>query len=329
MKNKEYAPKVWSPPAIIATYPLATSIITLFLTLSAIAVQLLIEPHLELLPHELAVSALATSLPFVASYIRKKISLFPALIENIVEIEPSEVKMFHSSQEKSLYFHWTAYLLPILFTFIALQSVMSLGTVWWNFFAANAYNFLIGLLLLLTGSMGWLFLNFLIYIRNIGNMDILGEPFSWPHKYFRKLGQISLDVFYVGAVVYLGAIFAVWLIPWGNFMLFSSPFGYLWVLPLAITVISYFLVSQYLVHQIIKRSKDKRLDKIDQLLGDTYEKWNNNLGDDKTKMLSELIRWREIVANVADWPITVRTNFAVISGLLTPVIGAIIEFMSR
>jgi hypothetical protein len=329
MKNKEYNPKAWSPPAIISTYPLVISFITLFLMLSVIVIQSLIEFHLELLPHELAVSVLAASLPFIASYIHKKMSLLPALLDHMVENEPSDVKNFHVSQEKRSYFHWAAYLLPIIFTIIALQSVMSLGTGWWNFIAAKTYNFLIGLLLLLTGSIGWLFLSFLIYIKNIENFDIIGEPFSWPQKYFRKLGQVSLDVFFVGVVVYLGAILTVWLIPWGKLVIFSSPFGYLWVLPLAITVISYFLVSQYLVHQVLKRSKEKRLDKIDQLLGDTYGKWNIKPGDDKTKMLGELIRWREIITNISDWPITIKTNFAVIGGLLTPVIGAIIQYIFR
>jgi hypothetical protein len=329
MKKEKTVIKSWSIPALIVRHPVVAAISIALSTSLAIIVQLMIEPHRELLRHEIAVVVLAACLPFIASYIHKKILLLKPVIEDITDNDNSEIREFQIGQEQIMYNHWAAYLLPIVFAVLALKSIMALGTVWGNIIAANAYNFLIGLLLVLSASIGWYFFIFLVYLRNVRQLKIIGEPFFWPQKCFHQMAKLSLDVFYVGATIYLGAIFTVWLIPWGNFMLFSSSFSYLWVIPLAIAVITYFLAGQYLLHQIIKTSKDQRIEKIDHILGQTYNRWDTNPSDEKIKIISEIIKWREIVVNSSDWPIKIGVNVAIISGLLAPVVGAMAEYAIR
>jgi hypothetical protein len=315
-----------SIPAIISLYPWTTAVILTCVNIYFIFAQGDFASRVFLLPHKLAIIGLSIAIPFIAFYINNIVNSLPTVINKFSE-DKNAINEIFSKYKTRVYGSWASYILPIFFAIVGLRSIISLGIPWLGK-AATMYEALVCLFLVIVGAIGWHFLNFLLLLRAIGKLNIIGDPFYWPYKYFSILNQKSLEVFGLGAILYLGAIITVWLIPWGTLLLLSGSFSYFWSFPLAAIVLAYFIVSQFYIHNIIKASKENRVEKIDELLGRIF----NESIDSKRKSsvdINQLITWRNIVTSEIDWPINIRSNVAIFSAILSPAIGTLIEFMLR
>lgn len=155
--------------------------------------------------------------------------------------------------------------------------------------------------------------------------------FAWPVREIKKLNQIAIEVYFAGVLVYLGAILAVWALPWGEFLLTNDNlFTRLWVFPIAVIVIGYFLVLQFFIHRLLSMSKAIRLEKIDRKLeGLSPDDKNDTSFDMKLRLMNELISWRKIVEAEPEWPLNVQTSIGVIGTVLIPTLASISDFFTR
>lgn len=123
---------------------------------------------------------------------------------------------------------------------------------------------------------------------------------------------------------------SIWALPWGEFLLTNDNlFTRLWVFPIAIIVIGYFLAIQFIIHRLLAISKAIRLEKIDRKLQGLSDDKNDSNFDMKLKLMDELINWRKIVEAEPEWPLSIQTSLGVIGTVLIPTLVSISDFFTR
>lgn len=325
--------RTFSVPGLTADFPAAMAIIFGVFVLVVLRILFTTNLHTDLLPHVIAVSALVVIFPFASSYMKWIYGLLNPVSSDITgDVSYSTSSNMVEEIYKKAYKSWNSYIVPFLFAVIGFFTLTNMVGLPWLVIpkAAISYQLLLGIVLLLAGSIGWQFFCFLVFLYKLSRFEYQKiEPFQYQKQEFKKLHDVVIRVVVLGIFVYLSAIVTIWLVPWGQTILFSNPFGYFWAFPLAITVMLYFFASEYFLHSLLQNVKDLRLQKIDSLIKAAYEKWSVDSSGDSVNMFSELMKWREIINQEATWAINFQATLTVISSVLLPAIGIMIDVVSR
>jgi hypothetical protein len=312
---------------LIFTRPIAFSIVILAIFAASLGTQWLYDWWESFTIVELLLGILAVSMPFVAAMLyRKMYSLLPA-VKDIVDMPSEQVTEWFRQQTASIFGSKWTYLAIAFLCITGIASTDIVGIPWSGIVRVLFYLFS-AIFFAMTAIVAWTYLGLLVFLLRLVNQEIKGAPFDWPEKQFAHLNQSYLDMFAVGVAIYIVAVVAVWSSPGGPSIALHNPLAQLWIFPVAGTVVGFFLSFQYLIHRIILRSKQHRLDKINQLLGHTFDAWMADLAPDKAKAVTELMSWRDRIREESDWPLDLRSTLTITSGLLLPAARTILDLIS-
>lgn len=322
-------PKRLSIPALLADSPVLISVFLSVISILILSILISTQVLKELRPHVILLACILTLLPFSAAYIQNKSVFLKNIIHKVVGNTDSEIDQLFRNYYKLLYESWIAYILPLVIAIVSYKSMTKMTGLPWVgegvTSAAVAYQTLLILLLIIAAGVGWHFLGFLFILQRLNTLTIKGDPFQSLKKEFTSLNQIALDVVVLGIFIYIIIIIDIWIIPWGGNLLFSNPFGYYWAFPIAFILLGYFVVGQSFTFRLSKHSKQQRLESIDLLINNTFKKCTTDSSENGAKMFGELIKWREIVDHEGEWLIDFQTIVTIISGILIPAIGTLLN----
>lgn len=316
--------------SIIATNAIHISLGIAIVTLGNIIAQYTSTWQPELIPSQIGIGFTAAIIPILIKNNKRKISQITPILKDIAE-NNNKVKILLgeiNSIEKSV----LGNIFPSAITLVGLFSLVVFGSPWrgWNLIAHNLFSIFAIIFFLIAGSLGWQYLAILTMLYKASKLDIQSEIFTWPARQIKRINQVTMEIYFAGLLVYVGAILSVGALPWGVGLLTSNNlFTQLWVFPIALAVIGYFLAIQYFMHRIIIESKDVRLEKVDERLEVLLDKKDSNPSDAKLKLLSELIIWRKSIKSESEWPLNIQSSLGVIVGVLLPTLGSILDLFAK
>lgn len=270
---------------------------------------------------------LAIILPWIASFIFRKSKSTIGSILDALDLSEDQALIWLSGQFTFIFGNRWAYVVGVVLSVAAVWSTEVLGHPW-SGTARILLLALIAILFVFIGVVGWSYLGLLLFINNLKNLPVKGEPFNWPERSFRQLNSAYLQMFTAGAFIYLVSAMGVWLSPGGQALVLGNPITQLWIFPIALVVISFFLAFQYAIHRMMAQSKQHRLDHLNRLLTSQFEEWTANPVSDKGRAVSDLIAWQDHIKQEADWPLDFKSILLIISGLLLPTIKNLIDLVN-
>jgi hypothetical protein len=319
-----------SIPNFVSSYALAFAVGIAAITIVSIVAQYLHTWQPELVSSQVLIGLSAAIAPFIVRSNERKVMLIAPILQDITsagnkkKLLVSELKRIEGSVWASVF--------PIIITFLGLITLDLFGSPWrgWNPVAHYAFSIFVILFFLVAGTLGWQYSSLMITLFVASRFDVESNIFSWPAREIKKLNQITIEIYFAGVLVYLGAILAIWALPWGKFLLTNDNlFTRLWVFPIAVIVISYFLALQYNVHRLLSTSKAIRLEKIDTKLEELSDGQNAVTFDINLRLMNELISWRKIVEAEPEWPLNIQTSLGVIGTVLIPTLASISDIFTR
>lgn len=317
-------------PGLISHWALSFSIGMALLTIMNLVVQHAYTWRPELAPSQIFIGLAAAISPLIVRKNEKKITLVASLLLDIAS--ESEHKTFLGNQIRIIQGSMGANVLPSAITSLGLLSLLVFGSPWRsvNPIAHVLFSIFVLVFFFVAGSLGWQYIVLISMLYAASTSEIEANIFTWPARQIKKLNQIILEIYLAGVLIYIGAILAVWSLPWGKSLLTNDNlFTNLWVFPIAIIVIGYFLAIQYLIHRLFSTLKDSRLEKIDRKLESLSNETNNSVQDEKIRFISELINWRKVVDAQPEWPLNLQTFLGVIGSVLLPTIVSVSELFLK
>lgn len=309
------------------TNPMLSFVIILALVVINLVAQRMYDWQEYFIYSELGFSILALLMPWIAAFLYGRVSsLFPVL-ERITDLPAEQIAAWFHQQVDFIFHNPWAYLASGLFSAAGIMTMLYFGLPWSE---SVGFIFIVfwGMFMLATGAVGWIYVGLLVFLHRLSTLKVKGAPFEWPNKEFSCLNSIYLQVFVPGVILYLGMVVALWA-SGGQWMVLYNPLGRLWIFPIAGAVVGFFMASQYYIHRLMVRSKERRIDEIDKLVKETYDQWLKDRSVDRAKMVTELTNWRSNVSQEHDWPLELKSNLAIVSGLLLPTIKTIVDLLPR
>jgi len=273
----------------------------------------------------------ATAIPFIIKYTFTNIESI--LRPTYYILNQDAIKKFNEMQQNKNIHPFFANLIPVGVTVLGVFTTMRVGTPWgWaqEFYkpAYTSFMVFVTVTFLIIGALGWIFIYAIILLHNISSLNFIADIFEWPARHIKALISAIFSLYFTGVMVYLGAIATVSIIPWGVFLLTTGFISQYWIIPLALTVIIYFIICQYYLHRILVTVKEIRLEKLDGQLADLFRN-KAKISESKLKLMSELTSWRKTIENEPVWPINISTSIGIIGGVLIPAIINIIDIVQR
>jgi len=200
--------------------------------------------------------------------------------------------------------------------------------VWkaWTGFAKFMYFLHASIFFGALGIIGWAYFGILLFSSQLKNLTIDPEPFETKKDEFDKLNSSLLGMFFIGATLYIGTIIASWISPISSYLLQQFILQTM-VFPLAIGVFGFFILVQYFLHEIMKKSKRIRLNKISLLIRKHYREWEHNPSENYRATINDLFLWKEKIEKEKDFPFDFVTVASVTVTVLLPAVKTIIELL--
>lgn len=306
---------------------LMISFVSVLIALNLIG-QRVFEWHPEYVNSELASSVLTIFMAGAASIIYQTfLSLF-STIEVIARFTRNESATWLNKQTQFIFSKRIAYAIMLILA-VGGMITTDLAYVPWTgsvrvfYFSFTAVEF--GIM----GILGWSFLGLIIFLYRLSTLEIKFKPFSWLDKEFKHLHNSFLIIFGIGAVIYVNAVIAIWLTPGSVLFFQQNTIVQLWVFPLAGIVIAYFLAIEFLIHRMMARHKENALIHLNKLITKAYNEWEADKSLDRSKLVTELMGWKESIQKEREYPLNFLPILTIISGLLLPTVKTIIDILSQ
>lgn len=153
------------------------------------------------------------------------------------------------------------------------------------------------------------------------------DLFDWKSAKIATLSNEYLQIFLVGVATYLLALRGVWVIT-ESLIKDSGIVRDFWIIPIAILVAIYFLLTQYSFNRKYSSIKHSRLEKLRHLQQEAFDRWNSNHNKedaDAVLFIGELI---EKVEHEKTWPLDVPRMLTVLVPVFAPTLGEVAEIFS-
>ncbi|MBI3912670.1 MAG: hypothetical protein HY327_00525, partial [Chloroflexi bacterium] len=255
----------------LATNPLPFFVVLFVLTIVNLIAQRLIDWQEYFVLTEIGFSVLALTMPWVAAFLyRKTLSLSPSL-GSMIDLPSEDIARWFHTQVDFVFRNIYSYPVSVLFSLAAITTMLTLGIPWADI-PRIIFIIFWGMFMLATGIVGWIYAGLLFFLYRLCDLNLKGAPFESLDKEFKNLNGVYLQIFLPGVFLYIGIVTALWA-SGGQWVVLELSLGRLWIFPIAGAVAGFFLASQYLIHRLMARSKEHRLDEIDKLVKETYGNW--------------------------------------------------------
>lgn len=153
-------------------------------------------------------------------------------------------------------------------------------------------------------------------------------PFGWRPEIIAAAARTYLQITVIGIALYLLGLIAVWQSPGGRiFFAEGALVRELWILPLAIGVAGYFLVTQYLTHRILRNAKSARLAYLRARRNEAFSCWEEKRRAEDTEAFSFLSRALDEVSREGTWPLNLPRLVSVLIPVFVPAGKEIVELI--
>ncbi|MBD2019103.1 hypothetical protein H6F43_02750 [Leptolyngbya sp. FACHB-36] len=306
--------------------PRLLSLVSLLLITINLTLQRLLSWHPSYIATELIFGLIAVFMPFVAAYLYNTFGSLSSTLKNFLDLPNDEFEQWFNTQTQLIFSSKWIYIVAVIFGSVGALTVSTLGFPWLGL-AHTAFIIFSVNLFALTGAVTWNYFGVLVFLERLGNFEIKESVFEWHEKDLRQLNQTFLKLFIPGVFNYIGSVAAVWLIPGERRLTLYGSFGQFWIFPFAIAIITFFLAGQYLIHQLMAKSKQNRLEQLNKTLQGFYDKWSAAPSSDTAESITKLIEWRKHIQGELDWPLDFKTYFGVITGLLLPTVKSVLDLL--
>lgn len=312
---------------ILIAHPNYSFVIILTLTIINLVIQRLLDWKIQFVYAEIGFSILALLSPWIATFLYNQTNSLLAILERIVDLPREEITLWYRAQMNFIFGGLRAYILAALISVAGIMTMTYLGLPWLR--SVNlVFTFFWGVFMFVIGIVGWIYIGLLLFLYRFSRLQAKGKPFERLDDEYQDINNTYVKIFIPGVILYLGIIFALWA-SGVETMAIYNPLGRLWVFPMAVAVVGFFLASQYFIHRSILSSKKSRLNEIDKLLKETYKLWLDDRSVERAKTITELTNWRNNISQEREWALNFQSNLAVVTGLLLPTIKTIVDFFPR
>lgn len=270
------------------------------------------------------ISILSLSIPLVANYVYKNLLSLQETVSSLTETSQNE--WF----SKQIFFifginRWSGIFVVAV---IICGELINYIFVWnaWNGVAKFFYFLHAAIFFATLGMLGWSYFGVLLFARQIKYLHFDPEPFETKRDEFDKLNSSFFEIFFAGAILYIGTIMASWISPISSYLLQQFILQTM-VFPLAFGVLGFFALIQYFLHEAMKKAKKIRLNKISLLIRKHYHEWEKNSSENHRATINDLLVWKEKIEKEKDFPFDFVTVASVTVTVLLPAIKTIIELL--
>lgn len=267
-----------------------------------------------------AFSILCLATPWLARYVYRTFLTLKKVVDALTD--SNQRKLF--SKYENLAFGLNRWSLVVTFSLILLATItnISIWGLYWSFYSialALLFGFLFGML----GNLGWAYGGIILFLFKLKTLELDFEPLETKKNEFEELNSGFLRIFIAGIVLYIGAVIAGWL-SIGPYLLLI-PILRFWLYPLATMVIAFFITVQVLLHNIMKKAKDIRVNKIMLLARKNYREWEKTQLRKKAATINDLLNWREKVEKESDYPFDFITILSLLVTIVLPLVKSILD----
>ena len=163
------------------------------------------------------------------------------------------------------------YFLAIFLALFGVATTQYIGIPWTGGVLALDL-FWIGLVCAYVGIVAYYFVIALLLIYRLAGKTFRFEIFSSPALEIKKIYKTYMGFFWMGAALYVAAVVGISFSPIFWEVLYT-PLGQLWVFPVAVLAIIFFLAIQVCIHLIQAKIKEQRLLRMEKLLAEHYRRW--------------------------------------------------------
>jgi hypothetical protein len=258
--------------------------------------------------------------PLIAYFLYKSFLSLKSAINSLTET--NQQKWF--SQQETFIFGINIWSVSTTFFFALVGSIMNyyaMGWFWASAIAKFFYFLHVIVLFGALGTLGWAYLGMLLFSHHLRNFKLDPEPFEAKKDEFQRINTSFLGVFFSGIILYIGAIIAVWL-KLNPFAVYDHDIllFLLIVFPLVTIVICFFILIQHFLHEVMRKSKKIRLNKISLLIKKRYAKWKKSQLHSDAVPINDLLSWKEVIEREKDFPFNSLTVMLVLVIIFSPVI---------
>jgi len=267
-----------------------------------------------------AFSTLCLITPWLARYVYITFLRLEHVVDAITESNQHEL----FSKYENLAFglnRWSVLVTLALIFFAAITNISIWGLNWGS--DSITLGILLSLLFGMFGNLGWAYGSIILFLFKFKTLELDFEPFETKKNEFDKLSSIFLGICIAGVVLYISTIVAGWL-SIGPYLLLIPVLRF-WIYPLAIMVIAFFVAVQISLHDIMKKAKDIRINKIMLLVQKFYREWEQTQLREKSASINDLLSWREKVEKESDVPFDFITILSLLVTIVLPLVKSIID----
>ena len=280
----------------------------------------------EYLVSQFVLGLIGLYLPWVAASIqRSTLGLFPH-IEASFAAPQAEANQHTLRRVKAAFHDPILYFIAIFLALFGVATTQYIGIPWTSGVLALDL-FWIGLVCAYVGIVAYYFVIVLLLIYRLAGKTFRFEIFSSPALEIKKIYKTYMGFFWMGAVLYVAAVLGISFSPvfWE---VLDTPLGQLWVFPVAVLAINFFLAIQVCIHLIQAKIKEQRLQSMEKLLAEHYRLWEQSPTPAQATLIQGLVGWHAAVKGETVWPISVVSTITVIGSLLIPSISVVVDLLN-
>lgn len=280
----------------------------------------------DYLVSEIVLGLIGLYLPWVAASIqRSTLELFPHIEESLAAPQ-AEANQRTLRRVRNAFHDPIQYFLAIFLALFGVATTQYIGIPWTGGVLALDL-FWIGLVCAYVGFVAYYFVIALLLIYRLAGKTFRFEIFSSPALEIKKIYKTYMGFFWMGAALYVAAVVGISFSPvfWE---VLDTPLGQLWVFPVAVLAIIFFLAIQVCIHLIQAKIKEQRLLRMEKLLAEHYRRWEAEPSLAQATLIQGLVGWHAAVKGETDWPISVVSTITVIGSLLIPSISVVVDLLN-
>jgi hypothetical protein len=305
---------------VVVRYPKAVSLTALLLGIVALLSQWTNDWQVDFVPAQIVLTVLAAFLPLLTSFMFERLTAAKPLIIGM-SVHPESTSVWWDHALDSAFGGLWPYILGIILVVIGVPTIKWAG-VPWSGGVLLVYYMSAAMILFLTGVAGWAFLRLLAILHQLSGVRIKVFPFAWPQVEISAIHGVLMQVFVGGLLAYLLAVVGIWLSPGGAYFIANGPVS-LWVIPLAVTVVLFFVAVEYHIHVLMEKSKRERLRQLAEVIQEKFSQWHQSGDKEAAEAVTAVLKWREAVQSERSWPLDIVSMTSVVVGVFVPAMKAL------
>jgi hypothetical protein len=286
---------------------------------------------------------LSAALPFFLKLLWTSFSSLSDILSKFTDFSEEDSKKYRVSGGVALF-------ILIVGGVLSAGGVLTISTLGlpWNSTARTFFQIWLYLILFGYGVVAGLYMFHVRLLFSMSKMNVSCSPFYWPRIEISYLYRFYSKLLAAGTILYVLAIVSFWSTP-GNWLvnawLTNTTFSAaaelgahlsvdlpwrliesLWVFPVAICIIFFFVLFNYGCHEFLTQCQSRSIDYFSKLASKVLEDWEKKPTIEKREKIDKLLEWRDKIKKERVWPLDFLAILSIIATTIVPIIQTFINF---